>query len=84
MGHAAPKEDEKTREPVAMHDASALDELVRLVKDRKDNPSTPGDFDRFEREALKEPPANPRRTADEAERVARAGRFRFRFGCLSP
>ena len=33
-----------------MQDVSALDKLVRLVKDRKSKPFMPGDFDRFERE----------------------------------
>jgi hypothetical protein len=60
MGNAALKIEEKSREPVTMRDVSALDKLVRLVKERKDKPFIPGDFNRFEREL--------------AERLREAGR----------
>jgi hypothetical protein len=60
MGNAALKIDEKTHGPVTMQDVSALDKLVRLVKERKGKPFIPGDFNRFEREL--------------AERLREAGR----------
>jgi hypothetical protein len=60
MGHAARKDDERAGAPVTMRDISALDKLVRLVKDRNDKPFIPGDFNRFEREL--------------AERLREAGR----------
>jgi hypothetical protein len=60
MGNAALKVEEERREPVTMRDVSALDKLVRLVKERKDKPFIPGDFNRFEREL--------------AERLREAGR----------
>jgi hypothetical protein len=50
MGTAAPRMDDKTPEPVTIADVSALDKLVRLVKERKNKPFIPGDFNRFERE----------------------------------
>ena len=50
MGNAALRIDDTVREPVTMQDVSALDKLVRLVKEKKDKPFIPGDFNRFERE----------------------------------
>jgi hypothetical protein len=50
MGNSALRVEEKRLGPVTMRDASALDKLVRLVKDRKSKPFIPGEFNQFERE----------------------------------
>lgn len=50
MRASALKLENERVDPVTMQDVSALDRLVRMVKDRKDKPFIPGEFNRFERE----------------------------------
>jgi hypothetical protein len=52
MKNVAGRVKVENRAPVTLQDVSALDRLVRLVKDSKDKPFVPGEFNRFEAELL--------------------------------